>query len=97
MMEMNVTRRPTKWLLALAFPATLLIAGQAAAADRPPTPTEREAIETILKDAGFASWEEIEFDDGKWEVDDARTADGREYDLKLDPKTLKVVSRRADD
>ncbi|PKP87815.1 MAG: hypothetical protein CVT78_05770 [Alphaproteobacteria bacterium HGW-Alphaproteobacteria-17] len=93
---MNVTPRPTKWLLALALPATLLVAGPAAATDRPPTPSEREAIEKVLKDAGFKSWEEIEFDDGHWEVDDARTADGREYDLKLDPKTLKIVSRRAD-
>jgi uncharacterized membrane protein YkoI len=92
-----MTRRPTKLLCAIALPASLIVAAPAFAEDRPPTPSERAAIEKILKSAGYTSWEEIEFDDGRWEVDDARTANGREYDLKLDPKTLKIVSRRADD
>lgn len=92
-----MTRRPIKLLRAIALPASLIVATPALADDRPPTPSERAAIEKVLKDAGYTSWEEIEFDDGRWEVDDARTANGREYDLKLDPKTLKIVSRRADD
>jgi len=40
---------------------------------------------------GFVSWDEIEWDDGYWEVDDARRADGSQYDLKLAPHSLKVV------
>ena len=86
----------TKLLLVFALPASLIFTAPAFANDRPPTPSERASIEKVLKDAGYTSWEEIEFDDGRWEVDDARTANGQEYDLKLDPKTLKIVSRRAD-
>ena len=40
---------------------------------------------------GVVSWDEIEWDDGLWEVDDARRADGSQYDLKLHPHTLMVV------
>lgn len=43
---------------------------------------------------GFVSWDEIEWDDGYWEVDDARRADGSQYDLKLHPKTLAVAHKR---
>lgn len=86
----------TKLLFALALPASLILTAPALANDRPPTPSERAAIEKVLKSAGYVFWEEIEFDDGRWEVDDASAANGREYDLKLDPKTLKIVSRRAD-
>lgn len=55
-----------------------------ALADRKPTLEVRSRIETKLKELGYTSWDEIEFDDERnaWEVDDARTADGRDYDLK---------------
>jgi len=56
----------------------------AALADRAPTPEERAEIESVLRAEGFTAWEEIEFDDGVWEVDDAVGPDGHEYDLKLD-------------
>lgn len=32
---------------------------------------------------GFVSWREIERDDGKWEVDDARHHSGRVYDVDI--------------
>jgi hypothetical protein len=65
--------------------------------DRPPSAEERAQIEKSLRDAGYTSWEEIEFDDGLWEVDDAKKAgDNREFDLKLDPKTYKIVSEQED-
>jgi hypothetical protein len=67
-----------------------------AVADRAPTPDERAKIEAVLKVSGFTSWEEIEFDDGYWEVDDARGADGVEYDLKLDPKSFEIVRKHPD-
>ena len=51
------------------------------------------AVAASLRDRGFVSWDEIEWDDGKWEVDDARRANGARYDLKLDPSTLKIVHR----
>lgn len=47
-----------------------------------------------LHHMGFVSWDEIEWDDGYWEVDDARRADGSQYDLKLAPHSLKVVHSR---
>lgn len=61
--------------------------------DRPPTSQERAAIEAKLRAEGFVRWDDIELDDGLWEVDDARRADGREYDLKLRPGSLEVVRR----
>lgn len=42
------------------------------------------------------TWEEIEFDDGVWEVDDARKEGDREFDLKLDPATYKILVERED-
>lgn len=78
--------------------AALLIAGLCALAtpvlaydDRKPTAEELAAIEAVLRAAGYVSWDEIEFDDGVWEVDDARKADGAEHDLELDPTSLEIV------
>jgi len=70
-----------------------------ALADRPPDASERAAIETVLKANGFVLWDKVELDDGYWEIDDARTAnrsDGK-YDLKIDPKSMKIVERKRDD
>lgn len=67
--------------------ALLLVAPvmSAWADDRAPTEEERTKIEEALRAEGFTRWEEIELDDdGHWEVDDAVSSDGREYDLKLD-------------
>jgi len=84
---------------AFAFALSLaLLATPALADDRAPTADERAAIETSLKAGGYASWEEIEFDDGLWEVDDARKAgSAQEWDVKLDPATYAIVSERQDD
>ena len=76
--------------LAAAFVAT------PALADRNANAEERAAIEKVLRTQGFVSWEEIELDDGRWEVDDARDAKDVEYDLKMDPKTLKIVRKEED-
>ncbi|UWF59969.1 PepSY domain-containing protein [Brucella sp. 2716] len=77
---------------------TVLSAGTALAG-RHPQPDERAALERVLTQEGFTSWGEIEMDDGLWEVEDARTkspADGK-FDLKIDPTTLKIVTRHRDD
>lgn len=86
----------------LGLLAALVAAGTMATpalADRPPTSEERAAIERVLRDQGFVSWEEIELDDDGpyWEVDDARTKDGRRWDLKLAPRSLEIVKRELDD
>lgn len=75
------------------------IAVTPALSDRKPTLEERSRIETRLKELGYTSWDGIEFDEERnaWEVDDARMADGRDYDLKLNPQTLDIISRKLDD
>jgi hypothetical protein len=83
--------------LALILAALLMAPIIARADDRPPTAEERVQIEKSLRDAGYTTWEEIEFDDGVWEVDDAKKAgDNREFDLKLDPQTYKIIVERED-
>lgn len=88
-------------LIALAASLSLLPLS-AAIADRAPTNEERSSIEAALRAEGFTSWEEIEFDDDDddaddqlWEVDDARGADGVEYDLKLD-RDYRIIKRERD-
>ena len=83
---------------ALSIVATALLVAAPAAADRPPDARERAAIEGVLRAQGFVSWEEIELDDDgpRWEVDDARATDGRRYDVKLDPRTMRIVRRERD-
>ncbi|MNK86075.1 hypothetical protein D3C87_1059780 [compost metagenome] len=75
-----------------------LVLGLPAWADRDATPEERAAIERVLRANGYVAWDDIEYDDEErlWEVDDARTSDGKEYDLKLRPGSLEIVSRRLD-
>ena len=83
------------FLVAAGFGA---LAAAPALADRVPSDAERAAIERTLRANGFQSWEEIELDDDgpRWEVDDARAADGRRYDLKIDPTTYRIVRRQED-
>ena len=89
-------------VFAAAVSALTLIALPASAKDRPPTAQEKAAIEKVLRAQGFVSWEEIELDDDRparppvWDVDDARAKDGKAFDLKLEPGTLKVLRRTAD-
>jgi hypothetical protein len=66
-------------------------------ADRSPTPEERSCIEQQLRGLGFQSWKEIELDDNQWEIDDARHADGKKYDLKLRFENLELIKQKEDD
>ncbi len=77
--------------------ALLGVFAMPAAADRAPNAEERAAIEQVLRAEGFTRWDEIELDDGRWEVDDAVHRDGGEYDLELEPTTYKIVKRDRDD
>ncbi len=71
--------------LALAAPAS-------ARHDKHP-PYGKVHVAKALSHMGFVSWDKIEWDDGLWEIDDAVRADGRQFDLKLDPKTFAVVKK----
>lgn len=73
--------------LALAGPAQ---ADQRLSAD------QAAKVATVLEKEGFASWKEIELDDGMIEVDDAIDASGKRFDLKLDPHSLAIVKRKAE-
>lgn len=92
--------RKTNLAIMLASGAAILTAAGAAFAatpDRAPTAEERAAIERVLSANGFVSWEEIELDSGRWEIDDAVTHDGSRFDVKLAPDTLRVIRRTRDD
>lgn len=87
--------RQAFFVLALASMAVASDCAQAAG--RLPNTDERAAIEDALKAAGYTSWGKIDLDDdGYWEVDDAIGADGKNYDVDLDLKTLKVLRAEID-
>lgn len=67
----------------LACAAAALAATSATADDRLASAGERAEAASILSAAGFTSWRKIEVDDGKIEVDNARHADGRVYDVDI--------------
>lgn len=82
-------RQGVSVIVATAF---LLGTGTAALSDRAPNPEERARIETTISAAGYTSWEEIELDDGHWEVDDARKAeDSEDCDLKISTGSYEII------
>lgn len=83
--------------LAISFAAAAGVFAGQAEAGRAPTDQERKSIGIELKAKGFVSWGEIEMDDGLWEVDDAKSQSGLEYELKVDPDTYLIVKRERDD
>ncbi|MGW5959995.1 PepSY domain-containing protein [Methylorubrum thiocyanatum] len=81
--------------LAAALLGVALLSGPALADDKLP-PDQQAKVEDVLKKEGFTKWKEVELDDGMIEVDDAIDANGKQFDLKLDPKTLEIVKRKAE-
>ena len=47
--------------------------------------------EAALKARGYTTWKSIVLDNGTWEVDDAINAEGKQFDLRIDAKTLKTT------
>ena len=81
----------------ILFLAAALLVPPVAAEARDPSPEMRARIEAALREQGYTAWDDIDVErDGKIEVDDARGADGKEYDLELDPQTLRVTKREED-
>lgn len=81
----------------LAAAAVSLLAAGPALADRPPNAEERTAIEAALGGLGYTAWGGVEWDDDNhWEIDDAVGADGRQYDLDLQPETFEVIKEELD-
>lgn len=80
-------------LTLFAFAASVMLAQPAFADEKLPA-DQQTKVEEVLKQQGFSTWDEIELDDGMIEVDDAVDAQGKQFDLKLDPKTLEIKSRK---
>ena len=72
-----------------AFVASPALAG------RPVTEEERAKLVALL-DAEGCTGGEMEFDDNKFEVDDARCADGRDWDFEFD-RNFKLIKKEQDD
>ncbi|MCJ2141168.1 PepSY domain-containing protein [Methylobacterium sp. E-066] len=79
----------------LAFTLAAGVTATARADEKLP-PDQQAKVEAVLRQEGFTTWKEIELDDGMIEVDDAVDSNGKQFDLKLDPKTLAVVKRKAE-
>lgn len=79
-------------LPAAMFFCAAIFGASPAFADRAPNPQELASIEKTLRAAGYISWDEIELDDGVWEVDDARRAgNAQDCDVDISPKTYEIV------
>lgn len=83
----------SEFLAAAAF--IIFAAAPALANDRPVTDDERVKLIAAVTAQG-CSGGTMEFDDGHYEVDDARCNDGREYELKFDT-AFKFTSKKLDD
>jgi hypothetical protein len=86
-----------RFLVAAAASAALSVLAwePGLADDRPLTADERTKLAAAITDAG-CSGGQMEFDDGHFEVDDARCSDGRTYDLKFDA-SFKLIGKKLDD
>lgn len=80
--------------LLAVFTATMLTASPASA-DRPVTSEERAKLVALLAAEG-CSGGTMELDDGKYEVDDARCADGHKWDFEFD-RDFKMIKKKRDD
>ena len=74
---------------------SLLGASTARADDRPVTSEERVRLVAVLQDQGCTGGK-MEFDDGKFEVDNAKCGDGRTYDLDFDT-SFKLLKKDLED
>ena len=85
----------------LKLPATLALAtvvsgAYPALADQKLPGDQQAKVEEFLKREGFTKWKEIELDDGMVEVDDAIDANGKQFDLRLDPQSFAITKRKAE-
>jgi hypothetical protein len=81
--------------LLLASAALLMVFAVPARADRPLTNDERMQLVSALSAHGCTGGK-LEFDDGKFEVDDATCSDGKIYDLHFDT-AFKLIKKKLDD
>jgi len=75
-------------LISVAF----ILSTGSALADRPLTPEESERLNAALNQEG-CSGGKMEFEDGKFEVDNAVCADGKTYDLDFD-SSFRLIKKK---
>jgi hypothetical protein len=89
-----------KNLVIVAAAAVLVVAGAGAAAAGwfsgeelpPPNAMKLSAVIKLLEDQGLSRIEEVEFEDGVWEVE-VHQNDNKEVELHVDPLSGKIVKR----
>jgi hypothetical protein len=82
--------------LAVVLSAVAMLAvTEVRADDRPVTAEEGAQLVAALQAQGCTGGK-MEFDDGKFEVDDAKCSDGRTYDLDFDA-SFKLVKKDLED
>lgn len=69
----------------LAVAVALAVGAGAAVAQDRGSMTERDVQDMLAKE-GYTNIRDVEFDDGMWEAE-ARRSDGRDLDLRIDPRT----------
>ena len=80
----------------LSIPVLALALADPAFADRRLPPEQAEKVAAVLEREGFSEWKEIELDDGLIAVDGALDVNGKRFELTLDPKSLAIVTRKAE-
>ena len=83
--------------LSLALIAALAAPALAKKDPRPPSAEQRVAIEASLRAQGFVRWSGIRTDDDGPEVDSAWDRQGRRFELKLHPRTYRVIRSERED
>lgn len=73
----------------------ILAATPVRADDRPVTAEERGQLVAVLQAQGCTGGK-MEFDDGKFEVDNAKCSDGRTYDIDFDA-SFKLLKKDIED
>ncbi len=82
-------------MIILASTILVLTASVAFADKRPLTDQERARLTEAVTAQG-CSGGKMKFDDGKFEVDNAKCADGKEYELEFDTE-FKLIKKEVDD
>ena len=75
------------------FLAILALWGTTTLAD---ASADKSKVEAALKAQGFTHWKSLVLDNGTWEVDDAITGAAKQFDLRVDARTLKITSKIAE-
>ncbi len=81
----------------IALMAVLAAPALAKKDPRPPSPAQQARIEQALRSQGYVRWSGIRADDDGPEVDSAWDAQGRRFELRLHPQTLKVIRIERED